>query len=61
MENFNQELTLRPKEREDGSWYVEATWKNAPPQIIGNFKSESEAQDWIIYKSGAHFDSQDTR
>ena len=56
MANSGQELTLRPRERNDGSWYVEAIWLNAAPEHIGTFKSEAEAKDWIIYKSGAYFD-----
>ena len=56
MDTLEQELTLRPHQRADQSWCVEAIWHKGPTKLIGWFESQSEAKDWIIYRSGAYFD-----
>jgi len=44
-----------PVERKDGSWSVKAEHPDAVTQDIGDFKSEAEAQDWIIKESAGYF------
>jgi hypothetical protein len=55
MANLNPELLLVPQERKDGTWFVKAERPNRATQHIGDFKTEAEAQDWIITQSGAYF------
>ena len=56
MANFHSKPTLTPREYEDGSgWYIEASWKDRPPEQIGGFQTDSEALDWISQKSTAYF------
>ncbi|MGC1327660.1 MAG: hypothetical protein WA850_18250 [Xanthobacteraceae bacterium] len=56
MANLDPELLLVPQERKDGTWFVKAERPNRATQHIGDFKTEAEAQDWIIMQSGAYFD-----
>jgi hypothetical protein len=47
---------LISREYKDGrGWYVEATPDGGVPENVGDFASDSEAQDWIIRKSAAYF------
>jgi hypothetical protein len=55
MADFDPDRTLRPKERKDGTWCVEAAKPGSVTEQIGDFGSESAAQDWIIHESTAYF------
>lgn len=42
-------ITLNPRPQKRGNeWYVEATYPRGDSEQVLGFKSESEAQDWII-------------
>ena len=47
--------TIRALQRKDGTWCVCATPPYGPSTYIGDFKSEVEAQNWIIHKAKDHF------
>jgi hypothetical protein len=55
MPPLDQNRTFIPVERKDGSWSVKAEHPDAVTQDIGDFKSEAEAQDWIIQESASYF------
>jgi hypothetical protein len=55
--DIDPNLTIRPLQRKDGTWCVYATLPYAPSTYIGDFKSEVEAQDWIIHKAKDYFAS----
>jgi hypothetical protein len=55
MPALDPNLTIRPQERKDGSWCVRATRSYVPFTDVGNFKCETDAQDWIIHKAKDHF------
>jgi hypothetical protein len=41
---------------QDGSgWFLEAVGEDGASENIGDFKSETEANDWIVHKSVAFF------
>jgi hypothetical protein len=47
---------LTPREYKDGrGWYIEAIGGGGVAENVGDFATESEAQDWIIQKSTAYF------
>ena len=46
---------LRPFQRKDGTWCVEALWPYAPASHIGSFKTESEVEGWISLNSSEYF------
>jgi hypothetical protein len=46
---------LIPKQREDGTWYAEASWPNAPTEDVGYFKSASDVRDWITNEANEYF------
>ena len=45
---------IRPLQREDGSWFAEIAWHRQISSHIGDFKTESEVQDWIQHKSAEY-------
>ena len=50
--------SLKPRElkkAEASEWYVEAEWPDRPTEQVGQFGSESEAQDWIVHQSAEWF------
>jgi hypothetical protein len=53
--DIDPNLTIRALPRKDGTWCVCATQPYGPSTYIGNFKSEVEAQNWIIHKAKEHF------
>ena len=47
---------LTSLEYKDGrGWYVEATSNGGMTENVGDFASDSEAEDWIVRKSAAYF------
>jgi hypothetical protein len=47
---------LTSREYKDGrGWYVQATGNGGLAENVGDFASDSEAQDWIARKSIAYF------
>jgi hypothetical protein len=47
---------LTPRPFEDGTgWYVEAQWVGRPAELLGHFKTNSEASNWINLESIAYF------
>jgi hypothetical protein len=47
---------LIAREYKDGrGWYIEAIGDGGVAENVGDFASDSEAQDWIIRKSSAYF------
>jgi hypothetical protein len=46
---------LIPQQREDGTWYAEASWPNAPTEDVGYFKSASDVRDWITNEANEYF------
>lgn len=55
MADFDPDLTVKPAQRKDGSWYAEATRSYGSTDHIGPFRSEAEVQDWIIHKASSYF------
>ena len=55
--DIDPNLTIRALQRKDGTWCVCATPPYGPATYIGGFKSEVEAQDWIIHKAKDQFPS----
>jgi hypothetical protein len=53
MAPIDPKRKLIPVEHKDGSWGVRAEHSDSITEDIGDFQSESDAQDWIIYKSTA--------
>ena len=47
-------LALEPRERRDSSgWYVLVAWGDRPPEQVGSFASQVEAQHWIDHLSSS--------
>ena len=46
---------LQPKKRQDGTWYAEAHWPNAPPEDVGHFRSASDVRHWIAKEATIYF------
>jgi hypothetical protein len=55
MDPFQRPKRLRPGRRNDGSWFVKATWPNAPSEDVGYFESEAAAREWIATKADTYF------
>ncbi len=56
MAEYQQRVPkLKPVKRNDGTWYVRATWRDAPVEPIGDFQSEAAAHDWIARKAKDYF------
>jgi hypothetical protein len=53
--DIDPSVTIRALQRKDGTWCVCATPLYGLPTYIGDFKSEVEAQNWIIRKAKEHF------
>ncbi len=53
--DIDPNLTIRAQQRKDGTWCVCTTPSCGPSTYIGDFKSEVEAQNWIIHKAKDHF------
>lgn len=52
MDKPEKKPEMRPRELKDGSgWYVLVQWRDRPSQQVGGFRSEEEAQQWIIENS----------
>ncbi len=48
------QTTLR-RYKDGSGWYLEAVGEDGVPENVGDFRSDAEAQDWIIHKSAAFF------
>ncbi len=55
MDEFDQKFSLKPVQRQNGTWCVQATQSFARSQYIGPFKSETAAHDWIIHGASEYF------
>jgi len=54
MDRSEKKPGMRPCELKDGSgWYVLVTWGSLPPEQVGGFATESEAQEWIEHSSAS--------
>jgi hypothetical protein len=59
MANLAPKRVLTAQERKDGTWYVNVDDLDAHTEHIGDFVSETDAQDWIIQNSAAYFSKRD--
>jgi len=53
--DIDPNLTIRALQRKDGTWCVCATPPYGLSTYMGDFRSEVEAQNWIIHKAKDHF------
>jgi hypothetical protein len=58
MSRSSLELTLAPRGRKDGTWYVEIVRPGIVSEQIGDFKSKAAAEDWISQNASAYFRQQ---
>jgi hypothetical protein len=55
MAKSSPKLTLTPRGRRDGTWYVEVIRPGIVTEHIGDFKSKAEAEDWISRNASDKF------
>jgi len=58
MAALDPKLLLRPRQRPDGMWYIEATGPDSIPRTFGEFFEEWQARIWIL-KSRSCIDEQE--
>ncbi len=54
MDEFDPKFSLKPLQRKNGTWCVQATQSFAQSQYIGPFISETAANDWIIHSASEY-------
>ena len=48
----NTKPKIEPRQfRDSPVWYVLVTWGDRPPEQVGGFPTEEEAQQWIVQSS----------
>jgi hypothetical protein len=54
MKTISRPPTIETRERQyGGGWYILVTWGDRPPEQVGGFSSQAEAQRWIDYQSSS--------